>query len=122
MSDPTDKRRHLRLLARLDVRLTRPAPGQDVPPDLQAVTVDVSVGGLLCACNVRLEPQTMLRVTLTLVGGDLRQPATLEAEARVRRCSERLGAPGSRRYEVAMEFVRMAPQDKQRLQAYLNNL
>ncbi len=121
MSDPTDKRRYLRPFARLDVKLT-PTPGQDVPPGLQAVTVDVAVGGLRCACNLRLEPQTILRVTLTLVGGDLRQPTTIEAEARVRRCSERSGAPEIRRYEVAMEFVRMAPQDKQLFQAYLNSL
>jgi hypothetical protein len=61
-------------------------------------------------------------MTLTLVGGDLRQPATVEAEARVRRCSERPGAPDIRRYEVVMEFVRLAPMAMQRLQAYLNSL
>ena len=73
MSNTTDKRRHLRPMARLDVRLA-PAPGQDLPPGLQAVTVDVAVGGVRCACNLPLEPQTILRLTLTLVGGDLRQP------------------------------------------------
>ena len=121
MGNPIDKRRHLRPMARLDVRLA-PAPGQELPSGLQAVTVDVAVGGVRCACNMALEPQTILRMTLTLVGGDLRQPATIEADARVRRCTERPGAPEIRRYEVAMEFVRMAPQDKKRLQTYLNYL
>jgi c-di-GMP-binding flagellar brake protein YcgR len=121
MSDETDKRRHYRPLARLDVKLA-PTPGQDLPPGLQAVTIDVAVGGVRCACNLRLEPQTILRLTLTLVGGDLRQPVTIETEARVRRCSERPGAPDIRRYEVAMEFTRLDPQDKKRLQAYLHSL
>src|SRR2546425_9456918 len=121
MSNETDKRRHSRPLARLDVNLT-PAPGQDLPDGLQAVTLDVAVGGVRCACNLRLEPQTILRMTLTLVGGDLRQATTIETEARVRRCAERPGAPDIRRYEVAMEFTRLDPQDKKRLQAYLNSL
>jgi c-di-GMP-binding flagellar brake protein YcgR len=121
MSDEPDKRRHYRPLARLDVKLT-PAPGHDLPHGLQAITVDVAVGGVRCACNLRLEPQTILRMTLTLVGGDLRQPMTIEAEARVRRCLEQPGAPENRRYEVAMEFARIDPQDKKQLQAYLNNL
>ena len=121
MSDETDKRRHYRPLACLEVKLT-PAPGQDLPNGLQAITIDVAVGGVRCACNLRLEPQTILRMTLTLVGGDLRQPIMIDAEARVRRCSERPGAPETRRYEVAMEFERIDPQDKKRLQAYLNSL
>ncbi|SRR6266704_2183760 len=121
MTDATDKRHHFRPLARLEVKLT-PAAGQDLPPGLQAVTVDVAVGGVRCACNMRLEPQTILHITLTLIGGVLREAATIEAEARVRRCAERAGVPDIRRYEVAMEFVRMAPEDRRRLQAYLNSL
>jgi PilZ domain-containing protein len=121
MSDDTDKRRHHRPLARLDVKLTS-AQGQDLPHGLQSVTLDVAIGGVRCACNMRLEPQTLLRIALTLVGGDLRQPATIESEARVRRCSERPGALETRRYEIAMEFTRMDPQDVKRLQAYLNSL
>jgi len=121
MSSETEKRHHHRPLARLDVKLT-PAPGHDLPHGLQVATIDVAVGGVRCACNQRLEPQTILRIALTLVGGDLRQPTTIETEARVRRCSERPGAPDIRRYDVAMEFTRMDPQDKKRLQAYLNSL
>ncbi|HXH27945.1 MAG TPA: PilZ domain-containing protein [Candidatus Polarisedimenticolia bacterium] len=121
MSDETDKRRHYRPLARLDVKMS-PAPGHILPPGLQAVTLDVAVGGVRCACNTRLEPQTLLRLTLTLVGGDLRQPATIETEARVRRCVERRAEPAMRRYAVAMEFSRLKPEDKKRLQAYLNSL
>jgi len=108
-------------MARLDVEL-KPAPGQDLPPGLTAVTVDVSVGGVRCACNQPLEPYTILQMNLTLVGGDLRRPTTIVAEMRVRRCSERPEAPETRRYEVSMEFVRMTSEDKRRLQSYLNSL
>ncbi len=108
-------------MARLDVTLS-PAAGHELPSDLKAVTIDVGVGGARCACNRPLEPQTILHMTLTLVGGDLRQPATIDGEVRVRRCAERRGAPEIRRYEVALEFIRLAPQDKQRLRTYLNSL
>jgi c-di-GMP-binding flagellar brake protein YcgR len=121
MSDDTDKRRHYRPMARLEVKVTA-APGQDLPAGLQVVTLDVAVGGVRCACSLPLEPQTLLRMNLALVGGDLRQPMTIETEARVRRCTERRGAPVTRRYDVAMEFTRMNPQDRKRLQAYLNSL
>jgi hypothetical protein len=61
-------------------------------------------------------------MTFTLVGGDLRQPAQVDADAVVLRCTEYPAAPEHRRYQVALEFVRMEPQDKARLVSYLNSL
>jgi len=99
-----------------------PPQGQDLPPGLKAVTVDVAVGGVLCACNLPIEPHAIPNISLTLVGGDLRQPATLDVQGRVRRCSERPGAPDTRHFEVALGFVRLDPQARQLLQGYLKSL
>ncbi|HEU4400520.1 MAG TPA: PilZ domain-containing protein [Candidatus Polarisedimenticolia bacterium] len=121
VSKEIDRRRNYRPLARLDAKILS-KEGHAIPADLRVETLDIAVGGVGCACNVRLQPQTQLRMTLTLVGGDLKEPAMIEAETRILRCSERSGAPGTRRYNVAMEFVRMDPRDRKRLQSYVNCL
>jgi len=114
-----EKRRHHRFLALLEVRV---APGEHVPADLKLMTIDISSGGARCASNLALEADVPLRVTLQLVGGDLRAPAIVEVEARVLRCAERPGPNPGRRYEITLQFTRIEPEDKKRLQAYLNSL
>ncbi len=93
-----------------------------IPPDLKLSTIDVAVGGSRCASNMRLEPDTRLQLTFTLEGGDLRQPAMVAVETLVLRCTEKPDELENRRYEVALKFVNMTPQDKKRLQSYLNSL
>jgi len=119
VSSGIDKRRHHRFLARLAVEVV---PGPQVPKDLTLATVDVGVGGIRCAGNMRLEPNTRLQLTITLVGGELPQPAPIGAEAIVLRCDENPAAPANRRHEVALQFVRLDPRDRKVLQAYLNSL
>ncbi len=119
MTDQADKRKHHRFLALLEVRVL---PGDRVPPDLRLVTVDIAVGGVRCASNRPIPEAMVLKMTFTLVGGDLRQPAPIEVDARVLRCSEKPRAIESRRYEMALEFVRIDPQDRLTLQNYLNAL
>lgn len=119
MTEPDDKRQHYRSLALLDVRVV---PGDRVPPELKLATIDIALGGARCGSNRPLADGAPLQITLTLVGGDLPKPVSIEVDARVRRCVENAAAPEPRRYEVALEFVRMDAQDRRRLQGYLNNL
>jgi c-di-GMP-binding flagellar brake protein YcgR len=106
-------------MALLEVRVL---PGERIPADLKLATIDIGVGGARCGSNRPLEEKTRLQMTFTLVGGDLREPTPIDADASVLRCTENLAAPENRRYEVALEFVRMDSQDKRRLQSYLNSL
>ncbi len=119
MSDPSDKRRHHRFQALLN---TRVLPGEHIPADLSIATVDVAVGGVRCVSNMPLPERTRLQMVVTLVGGDLAQPRAIEVEAIVLRCAEKPGSPPNRRYQLALEFVRMDPEHKRVLQSYLNSL
>jgi len=119
VTDTMDKRRHHRFLALLEVRVL---PGEGIPADLKVVTVDVAVGGARCASNRPLEAGARLQITLTLVGGGLRQEAAIDAEASVLRCTTNAAAPETRRYELALSFTSMDSDDRSRLQAYLNRL
>ena len=118
MSD-VEKRRHHRFLALLEVRVVQ---GERVPSDLKLMTIDISSGGARCASNRPIEADVTLTLTLSLVGGDLRGPAVVDVDARVLRCGERPGDLPGRRYELSLQFTRVEPEDKKRLQAYLNSL
>lgn len=119
MTDASEKRKHHRSLAFLEVKIP---PAERVPPDLKLATIDIAVGGARCASNRQLDENLRLPLSLTLVGGHLAKPVPLDVEGRVLRCVEKTGAIESRRYEVAIEFVRIEPRDRDLLQAYLNNL
>ena len=114
-----EKREYHRFLALLEVRVL---PGDQVPADLKLVTIDIGTGGARCASNRPLEADALLKLTLTLIGGDLRQPASVDVEAKVLRSTVRAQAIESRRYEIALEFTHVEAEDKKRLQGYLNNL
>src|SRR5262249_28123271 len=114
-----EKRRHHRFLALLEIKVL---PGEHVPADLRLMTIDIGTGGARCAANRPLDTDLALRLSLTLVGGDLRSPATVEVEAKVLRCIDKPGAIESRRYEIALQFTRMEAEDRKRLQAYVNSL
>lgn len=118
MSD-LEKRGHHRFLALLEVRAL---PGDRIPADLKLMTIDIATGGACCASNRALEEGLALRLTFTLVGGNLREPAMMEFEATVLRCTEKPGAIESRRYEIALQFARLEAEDRRRLQSYLNSL
>jgi PilZ domain-containing protein len=118
MSD-AEKRRHHRHLALLEVRVL---PGDGLPDDLKLATIDIGTGGALCASNRPIDADALLRLRLTLIGGDLRSPATVDVEATVLRCTRKAGAIESRRFELALQFTKVEAEDKKRLQAYLNNL
>jgi len=118
MSD-VEKRRHHRFLALLEVRVV---PGERVPSDLKLMTIDISSGGARCASNRPIEADVLIKMTLHLVGGDLRAPMILDVDAKVLRCGERPGDMPSRRYEISLQFTRMETEDRKRLQAYLNSL
>ncbi len=119
MTDPSDKRKHHRSLAFLEVKIP---PAERVPSDLKLATIDIAVGGARCTSNRALEQNLRLPLSLTLVGGHLPKPVPLDVEGRVLRCVEKPGAIESRRYEVAIEFVQIERRDRDMLQAYLNNL
>jgi c-di-GMP-binding flagellar brake protein YcgR len=119
MTDPQEKRRYHRFMALLEVRVL---PGERIPPDLRLTTIDIAAGGARCASNRRLDDNLRLQMSFTLVGGDLRQPASIDLDATVLRCSENPAAPEPRRFELALEFVRVEPQDRRRLVDYLNSL
>ena len=121
MTDQSDKRKHFRPMALLEIKVL-PGGSAEIPPDLKLETIDVAVGGLRCASNVLLEDGTKLRVTLELVGGELREPEMIVGDVRVLRCTWRPDQPTNRRYEVALSFVQMSPQEKKRLQRYLSSL
>lgn len=119
MSEASDKRKHHRFLAFLEVKIP---PGDRVPSDLKLATIDIAVGGARCASNRQLTEDLRMPLSLTLVGGHLAKPHPLDVEVRVLRCVEKPGALESRRYEVALEFVKIERRDRDILQTYLNNL
>ncbi len=106
-------------MAMLEVRTL---PGDRIPLDLKLWTIDIAVGGARCASNVAVAAGVRIPMTFTLVGGDLADPAPIDVEAVVLRCTERPGALPGRRYEMALSFVRIDPRDRKTLQAYLNAL
>ena len=114
-----EKRKNHRVMALLEVRVV---PGDRIPADLNLSTVDIATGGARCAANRPLDADLPLRLTVTLIGGDLRAPASMDIEAAVLRCVEKPGALESRRYEIAIRFTRVEAEDKKRLQSYLNSL
>jgi len=114
-----EKRVHHRFLARLEVRIVS---GDGLPADLKLSTVDVGVGGACCAATARLEASTRLHLILTLVGGDLREPMPIGVDAVVLRCVESKTPHPVFPFEVALQFVRIEPGERRRLQNYLNNL
>ena len=85
MSD-IEKRRHHRFLALLE---TRVLPGDHVPADLKIATIDLSTGGARCASNRPLQAESVLKMTLSLIGGDLKRPMTLDLQS-IRLMSEGL--------------------------------
>ena len=119
MSEGVDKREHHRFIARLEVRAL---PGDKVPSDLVLATLDMAVGGARCSSNLPVPEETHIQLTVTLVGGELRAPTPIDVESKVRRCHENPEAIPIRRYELALEFVRIDPQDRRLLQNYLNAL
>ena len=121
MGDATDKRWDFRQRARLDVEVLT-VRGMPIPDDLRLVTIDIAASGMRCASNLRLEAETKLPMVITLLGGDLREPLKISATGRVLRCFDRPTSPAIRRYGLAIEFVRMTPEDKKRLKKYLSNL
>lgn len=118
MSDD-EKRKSHRFMALLEVRVL---PGDRIPPDLKLMTLDIAIGGARCASNRPLDADLPLKLTVTLIGGNLRAPATMDVEAAVLRTTEKPGAIESRRYEIALRFTRVEAEDKRRLQSYLNSL
>ena len=114
-----EKRQNHRFMALLDVRVL---PGDRVPADLKLTTVDIATGGARCAANRPLDADLPLKLSVTLIGGDLRAPVSMDIEAAVLRCVEKPGAIEQRRYEIAIRFTRVEPEDKKRLQSYLNSL
>src|SRR2546425_10485353 len=107
-----EKRQHHRFMALLDVRAL---PGDRIPADLRLATLDIAVGGARCLSNRPLEAGQPLKLTFTLVGGDLREPATIDVEATVLRCLERPAAIESRRYQAAIQFTHIDGEDRRRL-------
>ena len=59
---------------------------------------------------------------MTLEGGGLNAPLPIDLDAKVLRCKETPGPDPSRAFEAALQFVRIDPQDRKRLQRYLNGL
>jgi len=114
-----EKRRDHRFLALLEIRVL---PGDRIPADLRLATIDIGTGGARCASNRPLDSGASLKLTITLIGGDLKAPAMVDVEAKVLRCSQKAGAIESRRYEIALQFTHVEPDDRKRLQGYLNNL
>lgn len=64
------------------------------PSELEAVSVNVSVGGMLLETNAMIPPHTPLSFVMTLVGGEIVQPIHLVGEGQVVRV-ENIGV-GSR--------------------------
>ncbi len=114
-----DKRRHPRARASLTTNIHSMPGGES---DLELVTIDISLGGARCAGNRPIEPDTTLRLHFRLEGGELPKPETVSVEATVRRCIENLEAPEHRRYEIAMQFLRLESEARRMLQTYLNSL
>jgi c-di-GMP-binding flagellar brake protein YcgR len=114
-----EKRRHHRFLALLEMKVRA---GDGIPSDLKLTTIDVSTGGARCASNRPIESDVTLRVTLSLVGGDLRAPEVVDIDATVLRCTDQPGARSDRRYEIILRFSGMEAADRKKLQSYLNSL
>ncbi len=118
-SPKIDKRRHHRARASLTTRI-HSMPGEE--SGLELVTIDISLGGARCAGSRPIDLETNLRIHFTLEGGELLNPQTVSVEAIIRRCTENPAAPVNRRYEIAMEFIRLESEDRRTLQTYLNSL
>ncbi len=114
-----DKRRHHRARASLTTSI-HSTPGGE--PDLDLVTIDISLGGARCAGNRPIDPETTLRIHFKLEGGELPKPETVSVEAIVRRCTENPAAPEHRRYEIAVQFLRLESEARRTVQTYLNSL
>ncbi len=119
MTDFTERRRHHRFMALLEVHVV---PGDRIPVDLRLTTIDIAAGGARCAANHAIEQDVRLQLTITLVGGTLKSPSPMDVDAVVQRCTEKPRAAENRRYELALEFVRIDPQDRKKLVTYLNDL
>ena len=114
-----DKRRHHRARASLTTNIHSVPGGES---NLELVTIDISLGGARCAGNRPIDPDTTLRIHFTLEGGELPNPETVSVEATVRRCTENPAAPEHRRYEIAVQFLRLEAEARRTLQTYLNSL
>ena len=114
-----ERREHHRFLALLE---TRVLSKEGLPADLKLATLDVAVGGALCNSSHILPTGKQIRISLTMTGGSLPKPLTLELGALVLRCAETSDPNPDRRYEVALKFVRVDPQDRKKMQSYLNSL
>jgi len=119
VGDFIERRRHHRFMALLEVRVL---PGEKIPVDLRLTTIDIAAGGARCAANRPIEQNVRIQMAITLVGGTLNNPSPMDVDAVVQRCTERPRAPENRRYELALEFVRIDPQDRKKLVSYLNTL
>ncbi len=116
VSGAIEKRRHHRPMALLDVKVLLGGGGAN-QPDMKFATIDVAVGGMRCASNVPLDPGIRLRMKLDMVGGGLRQPATIVGDACVLRCSERQEQPEVRRWYARMLRERGSAADPARAEA-----
>jgi c-di-GMP-binding flagellar brake protein YcgR len=121
MGSDIEKRRHHRQRAGLEVAIV-PHAGEELPADLRLITSDIALEGMHCASNVPLEPGTEMHLKLSLVGGDISGSETIDVAGKVLRCSVREGSPDVRRHGIAITFVTITPQDRKKLQRYLNSL
>jgi len=121
MSGDGEKRKHHRQRAGLEVAIV-PRPEHVLPAGLQLITSDVALEGMNCASNVPLEPGTEMHLKLKLVGGEVTGSGTIDVVGKVLRCAVREGAPEVRRHGIAITFTTIAPEDRRKLQRYLNSL
>ncbi len=121
MSGEREKRNYYRQRAGLEVTIV-PWPEHGLPADLQLITSDVALEGMRCASNAPLKPGTKMHLQLSLVGGDLPGVELIDVVGKVLRCSVREGSPEVRRHGIAITFVTITPQDRKKLQRYLNSL
>jgi len=121
MSGDAEQRKHHRQRAGLEVRIV-PRPEHILPAALRLITSDVALEGMNCASNIPLEPGTEMHLKLTLVGGDITGSDTIDVIGKVLRCALREGSPEVRRHGVAITFTTITPEDRRKLQRYLNSL
>ncbi len=121
MSDTEDRRRGFRQRAGLEVT-PYSVPERPLPERLKFVTINLAVSGMRCASNLPLDDGTRLITTIKLVGGNLADPVVIKVEGRVVRCAERPESPVNRRYGIAIDFVRMSPEDRKCLIRYVGSL
>jgi c-di-GMP-binding flagellar brake protein YcgR len=114
-----EKRQHHRFLARLEIRVVS---GDHLPPNLQVQTVDVAVGGARILATGALLEKSRLHISLTLVGGSLHAPESILIDALVLRTSQRSEPHHGFPFEAALQFVRIDPHERRKLQSYLNSL